>query len=77
MIKDGKSYVGEAKSTKDISEIQINFYESLLYDLDIDGLIFSTSENDWNGATKSRIEDLKSKKKDIISLTNNEIICNS
>lgn len=77
VIIDGKSYLGEAKSTNYITENQFKFYKSLLIKLEIDGLIFSTSQNGWKKSTKSFIEDLKRQtSKEIISLTKNEIVLN-
>lgn len=74
VIRDGKSYIGEAKSSNDINKDQFRFYENLLNDLEIDGLIFSTSQNEWNDSTKTLIQGLKgSTNKEVISLTNNEL----
>lgn len=71
---DGKIYVGEAKSLDNIENEQFNYYEELIINAKIDGIIFATSKEKWSTHTTNKIESLKNKfKGDIIVLTSNEL----
>ena len=71
---DGNIYIGEAKSLDDIENQQFDYYENLITNTKIDGIIFATSKNKWGKHTMNRIEKLRENfKGDIIILTGKEL----
>lgn len=58
-ISDGRVYCGEAKSNDEIDATQFSFYKTLCKLLALDGIIFATTEKQWNKGTLERIERLK------------------
>jgi hypothetical protein len=59
-LRDGRVYIGEAKSNDVIDKEQFEFYENLAAQAFLDGIVFATSTTNWNSATQARIETLKS-----------------
>lgn len=73
-LRDGKLYVGEAKSNNDIEAEQFSFYEHICKSVDIDGAVFATSQMSWNKGTQTRIENLKAWfKGHVVILTKKEL----
>lgn len=78
-LRDGKMYIGEAKSNDDINKEQFSFYERICKNVAIDGIVFATSQTAWSKGTQSRIENLKTwfKKEDVVILTKKELYSTS
>ena len=57
-ISDGKLYIGEAKSNDSIEAEQFSFYEQVCKSVAIDGIVFATSQKQWNRGTQQRIDNL-------------------
>ncbi len=73
-LRDGKFYVGEAKSNNNIDREQFSFYECICKSVAIDGVVFATSQIDWSKGTQDRIDNLKTWfKGDVIILTKKEL----
>jgi hypothetical protein len=50
--------MGEAKSNDEIPSKQFAFYEDISKRVAVDGLVFATSEPNWNAGTQVRIKQL-------------------
>lgn len=73
-LRDGKIYVGEAKSNNNIDRKQGAFYERICRSVDIDGVVFATSQVAWSKGTLDRIDNLKTWfKGEVVVLTKNEL----
>jgi hypothetical protein len=73
-LSDGRLYIGEAKSNRDIEKEQFEFYEDLGNKVVVDGIVFATPENGWKPGTLTRIEALRSKfKGEVLILTKSEL----
>jgi hypothetical protein len=73
-LSDGRLYIGEAKSNRDIEREQFEFYEDLGNKVGVDGIVFATPENGWKPGTLTRIEALRSKfKGEVLILTKSEL----
>jgi hypothetical protein len=73
-LRDGKFYVGEAKSNDNIDREQFSFYERICKSVDIDGVVFATSQIAWSKGTQDRIKILKTWfKGDIVILAKKEL----
>jgi len=59
-LLNGRVFIGEAKSNDEIGAEQFGFYEKLISQTGVDGVVFATSETDWSPSTRSRSENLKS-----------------
>jgi hypothetical protein len=74
---DGKLYIGEAKSNDEIGAEQFSFYEQICRQVAIDGVVFATSQPDWNRATHQRIDRLKTWfHGEILTLTKKDLYVN-
>ncbi len=77
-IVDGKFYVGEAKSNDEIETKQFSFYEEVCQRVAIDGIVFATSQRQWNKGTQQRIDSLKTwYKGEVLVLTEKELYPNT
>ena len=73
-LRDGKIYVGEAKSNNTIDREQFSFYERICRSVDIDGVVFATSQVAWSRGTQDRIDNLKTWfKGDVVILAKREL----
>lgn len=73
-LRDGKIYVGEAKSNNNIDREQFSFYERICRSVDIDGVVFATSQVAWSRGTQDRIDNLKTWfKGDVVILAKKEL----
>lgn len=69
-LRDGRLYVGEAKSNDTIPDDQFAFYETISQHVAVDGLVFATSQPKWKEGTQKRIHQLEKQfKGDILVLT--------
>ncbi len=77
-IVDGKFYVGEAKSNDEIETKQFSFYEEVCQRVAMDGIVFATSQRQWNRGTQQRIDSLKTwYKGEVLVLTEKELYPNT
>ncbi len=73
-LLDGRVLIGEAKSNDEIEDRQFKFYETLVKQAGIDGVVFATSETNWKPSTQSRIANLKSNfKGEVLVLTKSQL----
>jgi hypothetical protein len=73
-LRDGKLYIGEAKSSDSITADQFAFYEELASQAPVDGVVFATSAADWKPGTVRRIEEMeKTFRGEIIILTHDHL----
>jgi hypothetical protein len=76
-LSDGRVYIGEAKSNDALDNDQFEFYEKLIAQLGIDGVVFATTEPHWSPSAMSRIENLRSNfKGEVLALTKSELLEN-
>jgi hypothetical protein len=76
-LRDGKFYVGEAKSNNTLDREQFSFYERICQNVDIDGIVFATSQIAWSKGVQDHIENLKTWfKGDVLVLTKKELYPN-
>jgi hypothetical protein len=74
-LSDGRVYVGEAKRNNVIDAHQFRFYEDLVMQSTIDGVVFATTAANWSAATMARVEALKAKfKGEVITLTEAQLL---
>lgn len=74
-LSNGKIYVGEAKSNADISKQQFSLYEGLALTSIVDGVVFATTEANWNRSLITRAERLRAKfAGEVILLTRSELL---
>lgn len=73
-LSDGSLYAGEAKSNDSIETDQFAFYKDLCKRVQVDGIVFATSQPRWGRGTLERIDQLKAdSNKHVIVLTGNEL----
>ena len=76
-LRDGKFYVGEAKSNNTIDREQFSFYEHICQNVDIVDIVFATSQIAWSKGVQDHIENLKTWfKGDVLVLTKKELYPN-
>ena len=74
---DGKLYIGEAKSNNEIDNKQFSFYEEVCKKVEIDGIIFATSQTEWGRGTRDRIRNVKKWfKREVMTLTQKDLFPN-
>jgi hypothetical protein len=72
---DGKLYIGEAKSNDEIDNKQFSFYEEICKKIEVDGIVFATSQKEWGRGTRDRIRNLKVWfSGEVITLTQKDLI---
>jgi hypothetical protein len=74
---DGKLYIGEAKSSNEIDNKQFSFYEEICKRVQVDGIVFATSQMEWGRGTRDRIRNLKTWfNGEVMTLTKKELFPN-
>ena len=67
----------KSKSNNNINREQFSFYEHICKSVDIDGIVFATSQIGWDKGTHDRIENLKTWfEGDVVILTKKELYPN-
>jgi hypothetical protein len=73
-LRDGKTYVGEAKSSDRIDSDQIDLMAQLAERVGLDGLVFATSSDKWDRSTSDKIRALATRSTcEVIILTSREL----
>ena len=73
-LRDGKVYIGEAKSNDHLDSDKLALYETLLRRIEVDGLVFATTKEKWDRSTMSRINELADRTtRQVLVLTGREL----